>query len=132
MLTYYSGMPTAQSPSRSPLRGGHRNVHRDVFHAVGDSTRRQLVDLLGRGEQPVNTLAACFSMTRPAISQHLRVLRLAGLVSVRRLGRERRYRLRAERLREVYDWVAHYDRFWQDKLKALGSYLDEEEKKGRS
>jgi DNA-binding transcriptional ArsR family regulator len=132
MLTYYSGMPAAQSPLRSSRRDVQRNVHRDVFHAVGDSTRRQLIDLLGRGEQPVNTLAARFSMTRPAISQHLRVLRLAGLVSVRRLGRERRYRLRAERLREVYDWVAHYDRFWQDKLKALGSYLDEQEKKGRS
>jgi len=82
------------------------------------------MDLLGQGELPVNRLAAPFAMTRPAISQHLRVLRGAGLVGVRRVGRERRYRLHAARLREVYDWVAHYQRFWRKKLKALGDYLD--------
>jgi DNA-binding transcriptional ArsR family regulator len=109
--------------SRQP-HAGRRATNGDVFHAVGDPTRRRLVDLLGHGEQPVNILAARFQMTRPAISQHLRVLRLAGVVTVRRLGRERRYRLRPQRLREVYDWVAHYERFWKQKLSALGQYLD--------
>jgi DNA-binding transcriptional ArsR family regulator len=98
----------------------------DVFHAIGDPTRRRLVDLLGRGEQPVNRLAGRFAMTRPAISQHLRVLRRAGLVSVRRVGRERRYRLHARPLRHVYDWVGHYQRFWSRGLKSLGEYLDRE------
>ena len=96
----------------------------DVFAAIGEPTRRRLLDLLGSGEQPVNRLAQPFRMTRPAISQHLRVLRHAGLVTVRRVGRERRYRLRAKPLEEVYDWVAHYERFWRKKLKALGDYLD--------
>jgi DNA-binding transcriptional ArsR family regulator len=100
-----------------------RRYH-DVFLAISEPTRRRLMDLLGQGELPVNRLAAPFAMTRPAISQHLRVLRSAGLVGVRRVGRERRYRLRAARLREVYDWVAHYERFWRSKLKALGEYLD--------
>lgn len=99
---------------------------RDIFDAIGDSTRRQLVDILGRGEQPVNRLAARFAMTRPAISQHLRKLRQAGLVTARRRGREHHYRLHARRLREVYDWVAHYQRFWNSKLKGLGEYLDRE------
>jgi len=65
-------------------------------------------------------------MSQPAISQHLRILREAGLVQVRRLGRERRYRLRGARLRAVYDWAAHYERFWNEKLQALGAYLDQE------
>jgi DNA-binding transcriptional ArsR family regulator len=98
----------------------------DVFQAIGDPTRRRLVDLLGRGEQPVNRLAGRFAMTRPAISQHLRVLHQAGLVSVRRVGRERRYRLRARPLREVYDWVAYYERFWTRGLKSLREFLDHE------
>jgi DNA-binding transcriptional ArsR family regulator len=95
----------------------------DVYQAVADPTRRRLLDLLSEGERPVNTLAQPFAMTRPAISQHLRVLRDVGLVAERRVGRERRYRLRPEPLREVHDWVAHYNRFWRDHLHKLGDYL---------
>lgn len=96
----------------------------DVFHAVADPTRRRLLDRLARGESHVNALAQPFRMSRPAISQHLRILRNAGLVSVRRSGRERLYRLEARRLRDVYDWVAHYERFWKQKLVALRDFLD--------
>jgi DNA-binding transcriptional ArsR family regulator len=105
----------------------------DVFDAVGDSTRRRVLDLLTLGELPVRRIAAPFAMTRPAISQHLRILLRARLVQVRLDGRERYYRLRARPLREVYDWVAHYERFWQGKFKALGAFLDREgnEEKGR-
>jgi DNA-binding transcriptional ArsR family regulator len=111
---------------------GHRHATgSNVFAAVGDPTRRRVLDLLSRGELPVRQIAAPFSMTRPAISQHLRILLGAGLVVVRRSGRERYYRLQARPLRRVYDWVAHYQRFWDKKLKALGSYLDREETKAR-
>lgn len=96
----------------------------DVFHAVADPTRRRLLDRLTRGESHVNALAQPFRMSRPAVSQHLRILRDAGLVAVRRRGRERLYRLEARRLREVYDWVTHYERFWKQTLAALGEYLD--------
>jgi DNA-binding transcriptional ArsR family regulator len=96
----------------------------DVYLAIADPTRRRLLDLLGAGERPVNQLAAPFRMSRPAISQHLRILRRVGLVDVRKDGRERRYRVRGERLREVFDWVAHYEKFWTEKLYALGKYLD--------
>ncbi|MBI3661990.1 MAG: winged helix-turn-helix transcriptional regulator [Acidobacteria bacterium] len=95
-----------------------------VYYAIGDPTRRRLLDALGRGPRHVNDLARPFAMSRPAISQHLRILRDAGLVSMRRAGRERHYRLRAARLRQVYDWVAHYEKFWTRGLKALGDYLD--------
>jgi DNA-binding transcriptional ArsR family regulator len=84
-----------------------------------------MLDLLSRGELPAGQIAAPFSITRPAVSQHLHVLRKAGLVSVRRSGREQLYRLRAEPLREIYDWAAHYVHFWNDKLSALGQYLNE-------
>lgn len=74
----------------------------------------------------VNDLARPFRMTRPAVSQHLRILLDAGLVSVRRVGRERRYRLRAAPLRAVFDWVAHCERFWTRGLKSLGEYPDKQ------
>ena len=96
----------------------------EVFRAVADPTRRGILDLLAAGELPVNRIAEPFGMTRPAVSQHLRVLRRAGLVAERRVGRARRYRLRAERLREIGDWLQKYERFWDEKLDALGDYLD--------
>jgi DNA-binding transcriptional ArsR family regulator len=97
---------------------------------VGDLTRRRVLDLLTRGELPVRRIAAPFAMTRPAISQHLRILLRAQLVQVRRDGRERFYRLRAMPLRQIHDWVRLYERFWHGKLAALGSFLDSEERKG--
>jgi DNA-binding transcriptional ArsR family regulator len=99
---------------------------RDVFAAVGDPTRRRVLDLLSRGELPVRRIAAPFAMTRPAISQHLRILLRAGLVHVRRDGRERYYRLHAKPLRRIHDWVGHYERFWRGKLASLGDFLDAE------
>jgi DNA-binding transcriptional ArsR family regulator len=68
-------------------------------------------------------------MTRPAVSQHLRILLDAGLLHVRRDGRERYYRVRPQRLREIHDWVSHYEKFWRKRLTALGDYLDGHERK---
>ena len=98
----------------------------DVFAAVADPTRRRLLDLLATSETPVNGLVSRFAMSRPAISQHLRILREAGLVRERRMGRQRVYRLRPERLKEVYDWAAHYLPFWTKKLRSLGEHLGRE------
>lgn len=95
----------------------------DVFHAISDPTRRALLDLLAGKEQPVSALVERFEVSQPAISQHLRVLRGAGLVSERRQGRQRLYRLEPVPLRQAYDWLAHYERFWREKLLALGGHL---------
>ncbi len=95
----------------------------DVFTAIADPTRRGLLDLLGQGEQTVQGLAGRFDMTLSAVSQHLRMLREVGLVSVRRAGRERHYRLNPGPLKKVADWIAFYERFWQDRLDALGEHL---------
>ena len=96
-----------------------------VYEAIADPTRRSLLDALTRGEQPVNQLAEPFAMSRPAVSQHLRVLREAGLVRERRVGRERRYSLDARPLESVAAWVVQYRRFWRERLDRLGGVLEE-------
>jgi DNA-binding transcriptional ArsR family regulator len=96
----------------------------DVFQLISDPTRRRILHLLADGEKAVMQLVACFDMSQPSVSEHLRVLRDGGLVTVRKEGRRRLYRLQATRLREVAEWVAAYERFWDDKLLSLGRYLD--------
>jgi DNA-binding transcriptional ArsR family regulator len=95
----------------------------EVFQAIADPTRRALLDLLAQREYSVNDLVARFRVTQPAVSHHLGILRHAGLVKSRRAGRQRMYRLHGRPLREVYGWVAHYERFWTEKLSALGEHL---------
>jgi DNA-binding transcriptional ArsR family regulator len=96
-----------------------------VFQALADPTRRAMLDRLREGERSVSELGEPFAMSQPAVSQHLRVLGMAGLVRARREGRKRIYGLRVGPLREVYDWLARYERFWSDKLDALGAHLAE-------
>lgn len=96
----------------------------DVFHAIADPKRRQILDLLREGERPVGELVPHLGVTMGAVSQHLRVLREAGLVTQRKDGRHRRYRVDASPLREVADWTEPYARFWKDRLRRLGRHLD--------
>lgn len=97
----------------------------DVYAAIADPTRREILSLLARAGEPTATeIAAPFGVTQSAVSQHLKVLREAGLVSVRAAGRERRYRLNAHPLREVAEWASSYERFWRDRLAALGDLLE--------
>jgi len=79
--------------------------------------------MLADGERPVLSLASCFSVSVPAVSQHLAVLRACGLVEERREGRQRVYYLTPDPLREVAEWMAIYQRFWTDRLGALGAFL---------
>ena len=97
----------------------------DIFQAIADPTRRALLDRLRDGEQAVKQLAEPFEMSMPAISQHLQVLCEAGLVQVRKEGRQRLYKLNPDPLKEVSDWMNPYEQFWQEKLDALGKYLEE-------
>ncbi|HVK02497.1 MAG TPA: metalloregulator ArsR/SmtB family transcription factor [Armatimonadaceae bacterium] len=99
----------------------------DVFQAIADPTRRALLTRLASdGEVPVAELSRGLPspMTLSAVSQHLRVLRDAGLVSVRKAGRERYYRLNADPLREVAEWTRAYEAFWPERLDRLGAYLE--------
>lgn len=83
-----------------------------------------MLELLRTRERTVTELAEPFDMTQPAVSQHLRVLRDAGLVDVRREGRHRIYRLDPLPLQELFDWVQYFEEFWREKLAALGQELD--------
>ena len=96
-----------------------------TFRAIADPSRRAILDLLAEGERAVGELLEHFPFSQPALSRHLRVLREAGLVAVRAVGRQRRYALRAEGLRSVAEWVRDYERFWTTRLDALGGVLDE-------
>ena len=96
----------------------------DIFTAIAHPVRRSLLDTLAAGAQPVNQLAQRYQVSRPAISQHLRILLDVGLVEGRRDGRTNNYALRPERLVEVNEWLRKYEDFWQDSLMRLGRYLD--------
>ena len=95
----------------------------DVFHAIADPTRRRMLELLRDAEVPATQLARSFDISQPSVSQHLRVLRDAGLVRAKRIGRSRVYQIRPRQLRMVVDWVSFFDKFWDEKLDALGKYL---------
>jgi DNA-binding transcriptional ArsR family regulator len=101
----------------------------DVFFAIADPTRRALLRRLAdEGEKPVTELLRPFSMSQPAISKHLRCLRHAGLVHRRTEGRRRLYRINAGRLKQVHEWVSYFERYWDEKLDALGGYLDRQKR----
>jgi DNA-binding transcriptional ArsR family regulator len=95
----------------------------DVFGAISHPARRRMLDLLVETDRSVNAISGHFRMSRPAVSQHLRILLDAGLVTKQRHGRERRYRLAPERLGPVRAWIAHYERFWDHHLHRLQKLL---------
>ena len=109
VLTYFAGMVMM--------------LNRDVFGAISHPARRHMLDLLAESDRSVNAIAGHFRMSRPAVSQHLRVLLDARLVTEKRHGRERRYRLVPGRLSPVKDWIANYERFWDDRLERLQKHL---------
>ena len=108
----------------SPKAAQHADA--DVFAAIAHPVRRQLLDMLSKRDQSVKELTEPFDMSRPAISQHLRILLDVGLVSEKRQGRERHYQLHPEGLREVQRWLQTYQRFWGDHLAALGNFLEQQ------
>lgn len=97
----------------------------DAFNAVGEPRRRQILDVLARGERSVNDLVAELELAQPQVSRHLRVLREVGLVDVRDRGRQRMYRLNGDRLRPIHDWVKRYERSWTAHFDLLDDALDE-------
>lgn len=103
----------------------------DVFHAIAHPARRAILVSLKRKERAASELARPFDMTFAAVSQHLRVLEEAKLVCVRRDGRRRVYQLHPRPLREVVSWIDEFAAFFNDRLDALGDYLDRKHGKRR-
>jgi DNA-binding transcriptional ArsR family regulator len=96
-----------------------------TIEVLAEPSRRQLLDALRHGEQPVNVLVDRLELSQPAVSKHLRVLREAGLVEVRPDGQRRLYRLRTEPFRELDEWLAPYRVMWQTSLDKLEEHLSD-------
>jgi DNA-binding transcriptional ArsR family regulator len=95
-----------------------------AFEVLAEPKRREILDLLRDGERLAGDLVGRLALTQPTVSKHLKVLREAGLVEVRRDAQRRWYRLRPEPLLEIDNWLAPYRRFWNDRLDALEHHLD--------
>jgi DNA-binding transcriptional ArsR family regulator len=104
-------------------------MRRNVFHAIADPNRRAILGLLAKGRLTLSGVARNFSISRPAISKHMKILAECGLVEIRRQGRERYCEVRLDRLIEVSDWVEQYRRLWEEKLDALEIYLNTNRRK---
>ncbi len=97
----------------------------DVFNAIAEVHRREILDTLMAGEKPVGAIVNDLSMSQPQVSKHLRVLSEVGLVRCRTEGRRRLYRLEPARLRPLQEWLAKYERAWNDRMDRVDDYLKE-------
>jgi len=101
----------------------------DAFNAVAEPARRKILTYLAGGERSVNEVADSLGVKQPQASKHLKVLKAVGLVTVRDEGTKRLYRLKPDGLKPIHDWVAAFERFWNDSLDRLAEYLDELQRK---
>src|SRR4051812_1220322 len=113
-----------------PIQAYDRNVARssttsDVFNAIAEERRRNILDVLMTGEKAVGAIVADLSMSQPQVSKHLRVLSDVGLVRSRADGRRRLYRLEPQRLRPFHDWLAKYEHVMNARLDRVDDYLKE-------
>jgi DNA-binding transcriptional ArsR family regulator len=102
----------------------------DVFNAIGDVHRREILDSLISGEKAVGALVNDLSISQPQVSRHLRVLSEVGLVRCRAEGRRRLYRLEPEHLRPFREWLVKYEQAWNERMDRLGDYLKELQQEG--
>lgn len=101
-------------------------MRRDVFQAIADPTRREIIQLVAHRSLNLNAIAEKFDISRPAISKHIKILSECGLVEIRQQGRERYCEANLESLHKVSIWVDQYSVFWTRKLDALGDFLERE------
>jgi DNA-binding transcriptional ArsR family regulator len=100
-------------------------MRRDVFQAIADPTRREIINMVAHQSLHLNSVAAQFDVSRPAISKHIKILTECGLITIKQEGRHRYCEARLDKLNEVSDWVEQYRVFWTTKLDSLETYLTE-------
>jgi len=100
-------------------------MRRDVFQAIADPTRREIINMLAHKSLNLNSVAEKFDVSRPAISKHIKILTECGLVVINQVGRERYCEAKLAKLNEVSSWVEKYRAFWAKRLDALEVYLNE-------
>jgi DNA-binding transcriptional ArsR family regulator len=103
-------------------------MYRDVFKAIADPTRREIINLIAHNTMNLNALADNFDMSRPAVSKHIKILTECGLLVIKQQGRERFCKADLKQLQQVTDWAEQYRRFWTQKLDALDTFLTNEQK----
>jgi DNA-binding transcriptional ArsR family regulator len=101
-------------------------MQRDVFQAIADPTRREIIDLIATQSLPVNEVANRFEISRPAVSKHIKILNECGLVVIQKKGRKRYCRADVRKLKKVSDWANKYQKFWTKKLDSLDTLLKEQ------
>ncbi|MES2690715.1 MAG: metalloregulator ArsR/SmtB family transcription factor [Bacteroidota bacterium] len=106
-------------------------ARRDVFQAIADPTRRQILQLIAHDAMNLNSIAENFGISRPAISQHIKILTECGMVMIRQEGRERFCEAKMDALQEVAEWVDQYRQLWNIKLDSLDKYLTKVQAKNR-
>ena len=99
--------------------------HLDVFQVIADPSRRQILNLLTKDSYNINSLSENFNMSRPAVSKHIKVLQMAGFISIQEIGRERYCTLSQEGFSEIRNWMDYFDKFWNSKLKNLEILLNQ-------
>ena len=103
-------------------------MRRDVFQAIADPTRREIINMISKKSLNVNAVAENFEVTRTAIYKHLKILMECGLINIRQQGRERYCEAKLEKLNEVSDWVEQYRKIWMEKMDALEEYIRRKKK----
>lgn len=98
-------------------------MRRDVFQAIADPTRREIINLLAYNSLNLNAVADNFKISRPAISKHIKILTECGLIEIKQQGRERVCEAKLQKLNEVAEWTEQYRKFWEQKMDALENYL---------
>ncbi len=99
-------------------------LRRDVFQAISDPIRREIILLLSEKNLTLNGVTQNFKISRPAISKHIKILEECGLVTIEQQGRERYCNVNPEPLNEVYDWLSYFDKFWDNKLNSLKNFME--------
>ena len=107
-------------------------ARRDVFQAIADPTRREIIGMVARQSLNLNAIAENFDVSRQAISLHIKILTECGLITITQNGRERYCVARLSKLNEVSGWVEQYREFWDKKFDSLETYLDQLQKKKKN
>lgn len=103
-------------------------MRRDVFQAIADPTRREIISLLADSPQNLNTIAENFDVSRPAISQHIKLLEECGIIKIEQNGRERICYVQPRKIKEVDDWLQPYKKLWENRFDRLDKVLEKMKK----
>jgi len=106
-------------------------MRRDVFQAIADPTRREILGLLTTKSLNLNSVAENFDISRPAVSKHIKILTECGLITIKKEGRDHYCEAKLDKLHEVSDWIEQYRKFWEQKLDSLELYLNKLQAKNK-